>query len=220
MIAALLALACAPKAAPAVVAPPVEGPPPPPSERVLLDGTEPVIGNASATITIVQYSDFLCVHCAKGFEVLAAYTDTHPDVKLVFKTFPLSMECNPELGVSTIPDRCTLAYVAECGARAGRFRETAAAIYSDIATLGAAGATPDALAKIAGRAALDPVALQGCVADATVRDAVMADAHEGMRLRIRGTPSFWLTRDGRPGFELFEGDPAQVVTRLDQWRTP
>lgn len=219
MILLALGLACAPKAAPPVTPPPAAGPPPP-SEMVQLDGTEPVVGNAIATVTIVQYSDFLCLHCAKGFEVLSAYTDTHPDVKLVFKTFPMSMECNPELGVSTVADRCTLAYVAECGAREGRFRETAAAIYADIATLGASGATPEALAKIAGRAALDPVALQACVADPTVRDAVMVDAHEGMRLHIRGTPSFWLTREGQPGFELLEGDPAQVIARLDQWRTP
>lgn len=217
MIAVLFALACAPKATVPPAPPPAQGPPPP-SEMVSLDGTEPVVGNPAAPVRIVQYSDFLCPHCAKGFEVLSAYTDTHPDTKIVFKTFPLSMECNPELGVSTIPDRCTLAYVAECGARAGRFRETASAIFADIATLGATGATPDALAKIAGRAALDPVALSACVADPTVRDAVMVDAHEGMRLHIRGTPSFWLTRADTPGFELYEGDPAQVITRLDEWR--
>lgn len=216
----LFLVACGPKAATpvapaeraAIAAPPER---PAPSEYPKLDGTEPVIGDPKAPIKIVQYSDFLCPHCARGFDALVAGIPTRPDVQLVFKTFPLSVECNPGLGVSTIPDRCTLAYAAECGARAGRFQATASAIYADIPMMSAVGATPERLAALAATAGLDPAELTACIADPAVREAVLVDAAEGMRLQIRGTPTFWLTEAGTEGFEVFEGDPTPLLETVD-----
>lgn len=201
-------------------APPVEpAGPPMPSEMVVLDGTEPVIGDPNAPILVVQVSDFLCPHCAKGFAAIGDAITTRPDVQLRFKAFPLSMECNPDLGVSTIPDRCTLAYAAECGARQGRFQPTATAIFDDIPMVSAVGATPERLAGIAAKGGLDKSAFDVCMADPTVRDAVIVDAREGHRLGIRGTPTFWVTRQGSGKFEVFEGDPTPVIAAIDALRT-
>lgn len=211
MVLTLLLLSCGARQVPP---PPVEAPPPP-YDDVRLDGTEPVVGRADAPITVVQYSDFLCPHCARGFEVLAGYIDEHPDVRLVWKTFPLTQECNPLLGVTTYADRCTLAYLAECGARQGKFRETATAIYGAIGELGATGATTEAMAGLAATAGLEPAALAVCLAAPTTRDAVIVDANEGMRLAIRGTPTFWVSVAGKDGFSTYDGDPSRLIDALD-----
>lgn len=51
---------------------------------------DPVRGNPDAPVTIVEYSDFQCPYCARGYqtmeEVLAKYPE---DVKFVFQHFPL-----------------------------------------------------------------------------------------------------------------------------------
>lgn len=220
----LLAAGCGPKIqVPTPLTPdaaPVQpAAPPPPSEMVRLDGTEPVIGDPNAPIIVVQYSDFLCPHCAKGFAALSAAIPARPDVALVFKTFPLSMECNPDLGVSTLADRCTLAYAAECGARQGKFQATATAIFDDIPMVSAVGATPERLAGIASRSGLDKTTFDLCMADPAVRDAVIVDAREGHRLAIRGTPTFWVSRRDSGKFEVFEGDTATVITAIDALRS-
>lgn len=47
-------------------------------------------GNPSAPITIVEYSDFQCPYCVKGFKNLEQLRKTHGEnLRVVFKNFPL-----------------------------------------------------------------------------------------------------------------------------------
>lgn len=48
-------------------------------------------GKADAPITIVEYSDFECPFCTKGFRTVEQLRKTHGDkIRVVFKNFPLS----------------------------------------------------------------------------------------------------------------------------------
>lgn len=52
---------------------------------------EPVRGNPDAPVTIVEYSDFQCPYCARGYETMEQVLEKYPDdVKFVFQHFPLT----------------------------------------------------------------------------------------------------------------------------------
>jgi len=52
--------------------------------------TRPVLGNKSAPILIVEYTDFECPFCARGYQTLEQVRKTYGDkVKLVVKNLPL-----------------------------------------------------------------------------------------------------------------------------------
>lgn len=53
-------------------------------------GKAPVLGNADAPITIIEYSDFQCPYCAKAEATIKKLIKTYPGkIKLVYKNFPL-----------------------------------------------------------------------------------------------------------------------------------
>ncbi len=50
----------------------------------------PVRGNADAPVTIVEFSDFQCPYCERGFQTVEQILQKYPnDVKFVYKHFPL-----------------------------------------------------------------------------------------------------------------------------------
>ena len=54
-----------------------------------IDG-KPVRGNATAAVTIVEFSDFQCPYCARGAETVEQLLEKYPeDVKFVFMHYPL-----------------------------------------------------------------------------------------------------------------------------------
>lgn len=56
----------------------------------LVEG-EPVRGNPDAPVTIIEYSDFQCPYCARGYETMEQVLEKYPeDVKFVFQHFPLT----------------------------------------------------------------------------------------------------------------------------------
>jgi protein-disulfide isomerase len=58
--------------------------------RLELRGDEPAQGPAEALVTIVAFSDFECPFCARASEpLLEVVDDFQPDVRLVFKHYPL-----------------------------------------------------------------------------------------------------------------------------------
>jgi protein-disulfide isomerase len=74
-------------------------------------GTSPVIGPADAWVTIVEFSDFGCPHCAAVQPVLdTLLLEYGSDVRLVFKNYPF-------LGA----DSRTAAVAAECAGAQGLF---------------------------------------------------------------------------------------------------
>ncbi len=80
-------------AAPAVRAAPAEAPddhlPQQDSDRIPV-GDSPVLGPATAMVTIVEFSDFECTYCAEAEAVLRQIRERHGDrVRLVWKNNPL-----------------------------------------------------------------------------------------------------------------------------------
>jgi protein-disulfide isomerase len=57
-----------------------------------LRGDEPSIGSPEALITIVEFVDFSCSHCAEAAKPVRTLVDESDDVRLIFKHLPISKE--------------------------------------------------------------------------------------------------------------------------------
>ncbi|GIW40868.1 MAG: hypothetical protein KatS3mg076_1445 [Candidatus Binatia bacterium] len=150
-------------------------------EKISLDG-EPMKGNKKAKVTIVEYSDFQCPFCARGYntiekQVLPEYGDK---VRFVYKHFPLNFH----------PWAEPAAVAVEC---AGRQSEEAYwKLYSfyfehqkEITPANLKEKSLEALGD-----SVDKAKFEKCFDNRETLEQVRAEMAEGQSVGIRGTPGF------------------------------
>lgn len=151
-------------------------------------------GPENAKMVIVEFADFLCPHCKHAAPSLKVFTDSHPDVRLIFKAFPLDGSCNadPKMpkGDGT---RCLLSktvYCAEQVAKKGWI------IYEKIFELQekiyASGSAPEILKAMMEENKIDPAAMETCRNDEATHKSIVAQSQEGIQAKIEGTPTIFV----------------------------
>jgi protein-disulfide isomerase len=146
-----------------------------------------VKGPASASVTFVEFSDFACPACGQAFSDLRELLKTRPDVKLVFRHFPLDSKCNPRVAQQVHPEACQAAAAAECAGRLGRFWE-----FHDLLFGNQKGLDRDTLFRHARELGLDIAAFRTCLDDPATMDRIAADVDAGTRFGIESTPTLFI----------------------------
>ena len=145
-------------------------------------------GQAGAVVTVIEFSDFECGHCANAYrslkEVLPRFQN---DVQLRFHHFPLDSACNPAVKHSVHQYACLAAQAAECASAQGRFWE-----YHDLLFDNQSRLDRDSLIAYAQRVGIDRDTFLACLDSDAPRQAIARDVAEGMRLGIESTPTFFL----------------------------
>jgi protein-disulfide isomerase len=142
-------------------------------------------GPPDAPVTIVEFSDFSCQHCARASRDLEQLVATRPaEVRLVFRHFPLDSTCNPAVTHPVHPAACAAATAAECAGEAGRFWE-----FHDY--LFAHQDTKD-FAQVATSLGLDTTRFRECLASGRGSAAVTRDAVDGAGLGVESTPTLFI----------------------------
>ncbi|GDX81510.1 hypothetical protein LBMAG42_33210 [Deltaproteobacteria bacterium] len=154
---------------------------------IVLDGTEPVRGDPASKYSLVEFADYECPHCGLMSPVLKKVLEENRDVKLLFKHYPLSMDCNKYMARPMHPMACGAAASAECARVQGRFWELSEQMFANREFL-----SPDDIRFMAEKAGLDAEAFNACVANPAAMDAVKADIEAGATAKIDGTPSIFL----------------------------
>ncbi|MFI9589718.1 Na+/H+ antiporter NhaA [Nonomuraea sp. NPDC052265] len=143
-----------------------------------------VRGPATAKVTIVEYGDFECPYCGRLHPVLAEILQRNPDVRLVFRHFPIR---------TLHPRAASAAIVAEAAADRGRFWEMHDILYDNQRFL-----TDADLEHYAAELDVDPWAN---VAGHASRIAL--DEASGKESGVRGTPTLFLNgRRYKGGLDL------------------
>ena len=84
-----------------------------PDYQIPVSAQDPIYGSAAAPYPIVLFSDFQCPICAEAEKFVRRLVDMNPDaVKLVYKNYPLSVECNNFLLGNLHPMACIAARAA------------------------------------------------------------------------------------------------------------
>jgi len=155
---------------------------------MVLDGTEPAIGDPRAPYVVVEFADYECPHCAAVAPQLKAFIDDTPDVRLLFKHYPLSQICNKYVQGDRHTAACDAAAAAECARQKGLFWEMSAALFSNQRHLAGDGVNFIAEHQIG----LDKDFFASCMANATTSDAVVADVIHANSVGVHGTPALYL----------------------------
>jgi protein-disulfide isomerase/uncharacterized membrane protein len=148
---------------------------------------------ANAKMTIVEFADFRCIHCAHAAPVLEAFASSHPDVRFEFQVWPLDGECN-----SSIPSAngasCLLARTAYCAAKQSPEKGWATHKYlfehhDDFTGVEAIRLKLPEVAKAVG---LETASLESCVQAPETKSAVEKQAAVGSALNLSGTPTIYV----------------------------
>lgn len=140
-------------------------------------------GSNQARYTIVEYADFECAHCKAVSPVMDELVKAHPDVKLVYKHYPLPFHAMAR----------PAAIAAEAAGRQSKFWEMHSALFSTQDFL-----SEDMIKGHAKALGLDVPRFVKDLADPELAKRVDASRAEGQALSVEFTPYFIV--NGRPYF--------------------
>jgi protein-disulfide isomerase len=155
-------------------------PPPPPPVRVPTDG--PSLGDSSALVTIVEFSDYECPFCGRAQATVQRIMQSYPGkIRLVFRDLPLSYH----------RFAAKAAEAAHCAGDQDRFWEMHRMLYEN----------SDALRDIDLKAyavelGLDADRFNSCLDSSEKARVVEASLALAAKLGLTGAPSFFI--NGRP----------------------
>jgi protein-disulfide isomerase len=166
------------------------------SLRVPVADQDHVAGSASAPLTLVEYGDYQCPHCAAADPAVRAVQKAFgAELRFVFRNFPLA-EMHPAAEPA--------AEFAEGAAAQGKFWEVHDAIFAWSRRHGPPSLGPEAFASIASSLKLDTQALDAAVSEHRYLEHIKHDFNGGIRSGVNGTPTFFINGqrfDGAPTVE-------------------
>jgi protein-disulfide isomerase len=171
-----------------------------PSVRVLLDpprstiqvqATDPSIGNNSARITIVEFSDFQCPFCLRAAPTLKRLREAYGDkVRLVWKDYPLTQ---------IHPQAFKAAEAGHCAAEQGKFWE-----YHDKMFDSQQALQPEFLKEYAKEMKLDSARFDVCLDSSKYAERVRDGVAAASRLGVSSTPTIYINGRRLEGAQPYE----------------
>ena len=153
--------------------------------RALLEMKDaPFVGDPNAPVTLVEFSDFQCPVCRNLHDTLRGMLPNYPQVKVVFKDFPLET-LHPWARTAALAGRC--AYQQDPKA----FWKLYDAIYDHQEVISAANAWAK-MTEYAGDAGLNAETFRSCLASPEASAAVDASRANGQQLEVNSTPTVFV----------------------------
>jgi len=148
---------------------------------VEINGDDPILGDADAEISIVEFSDFQCPFCSRVADgAIADFKSSsyfsNGEVNLIYKHFPLS---------SIHPYAQNAAEASDCANKQGKFWE-----YHDVLFANANALDDNSLKAHAETVGLDLDAFSECLDSNEFEASVKTDLDQGTSAGARGTPYF------------------------------
>lgn len=146
----------------------------------LVVGKSPVLGEASAPVTLVEFSDYQCPFCKRNAtevmpELVKQYVD-NGKVRIVMREMPIENIHQFALGAAN---------AALCAREQGQYWAMHDLLFANQQKLQA-----DDIKAYAVTIGLDAAAFDSCLAESRFANEIKADQAEGQKLGISGTPSF------------------------------
>lgn len=144
-------------------------------------GTSPSLGPENAKITLFEFADFECPSCRQLDLVLRELLPRHPDVRLVFKHYPLT-EIHPWAMTAAIASQC--AYEQNPAA----FWKIHDAIFDAQDVISPSNAW-EKMQELAAQLGLNEESYRSCMTNPETANQVKSTIEEGHALKITATPT-------------------------------
>jgi protein-disulfide isomerase len=144
-------------------------------------GKSPAIGPANAKITLYEFADFECPSCRQLDLVLRKFLPQHPEIRLVFKHYPLT-NIHPWAMTAAIASQC--AYHQNPDA----FWKMHDAIF-DAQDVISPSNVWDKMKDLANQEGLDTTVFNTCMSNPETENEVKETIEEGHTLTITATPT-------------------------------
>ena len=162
----------------------------PPRYTVPIGKDDPVRGNPSASITIVEFSDYQCPFCARVNPTLAKIRETYGDrVKIVFKDYPLPNH----------PQAPKAAEAARCAGDQSKYWEMHDAMFANQRAL-----EVPSLKQAARAIGLNGTTFDECLDSGKWAAAVRAGSQLGEQMGVNSTPTLYVNGRALIGAMPFE----------------
>ena len=153
-------------------------------QTVSVEGS-PVLGEDSAKITIVEFSDFQCPYCSRSVQTMKDLRIKYGNlVRLVYKHFPLVNHTNAH----------PAAIASMAAGKQGKFWEMHDALMMNQHQWGAADSKEmeDIVSGYAKALGLDMQKFKKDLKDPSFEETIKRDINLGMKLSIQATPTFFV----------------------------
>jgi protein-disulfide isomerase/uncharacterized membrane protein len=155
-------------------------------------------------ITIYEFSDFQCPFCKRLAKHLKEAQAQNPNIKYVFKNFPLSSRCNEKLSTELHKDACIAAKAGICAQNQGKFWEMHDLMFENQNDL-----AQDELLTYALQIKLDLAQFEACLNSEATEKRLKADVDLAIKIGVQGTPIFVIKHWGFVGAK-----PAEEILKL------
>jgi protein-disulfide isomerase len=166
-------------------------------------GPNPILGNESAPVTIIEFSDAQCPFCKRFHDqtfpqLKSEYIDTGK-VKLAYRSFPLSIH----------PDAPKAAEAQSCARDQDKFWELTEEIFVNQGAMKVAD-----IKKMAANIGMNPATFDECLDSGKYKSEVDKDFADGSAAGVSGTPSFFVNGKILVGAQPFTAFQALIDQEL------
>lgn len=152
---------------------------------IFSDNASPILGDANAPITIVEFGDYQCFYCNKFFhetegQIYESYIKTGK-AKMIFKDFTI-------IG----PDSVIAAHAAHCADEQGKFWEYHDTLYNNWNGENNGWASQENQIRFAQGLGLDMDAFSECMASEKYTQKIQSSTDDAQTLGLSGTPGFFI----------------------------
>ena len=164
--------------------------PPDPPVVPLSSGDDPVLGPATALVTITEFSDFECPVCKESVPVLKQLRSLYPEqLRLVYRDFPLPSH----------PQARPAAEAAHCAYEQQQFWAYHDALFAQAPDL-----KPSDYLRLAQSVGLNTEDFATCLSSGRSKAAVTRDIAEGRSIGLNATPTFFVNGRYLSGFQTLD----------------
>jgi len=164
-------------------------------------GSNPPRGPETAPITIIEFADYECPYCSRGYSTMKQVMEKYDGkVKWYFRDFPLSFHRNA----------VSYSVAVNCAGEQDKYWEMHDAVLEN-----QKGLADDGLAGLATKIGLDEAAYTACVGNTDNSKRVMQDMADGQAVGVSGTPAFFINGIMITGAQPFENFEAIIDRELE-----
>lgn len=152
-------------------------------------GGRPVLGPATAPVTIIEFSDYECPFCKRAEPAMEQVLSTYKDkVKFVYRHYPLPFHQHAK----------PASEAALCANLQGKFWEYHKKVFAS------ASLAEETLKQIAKDVGLDAAKFDTCMKNHETAKEIEKDLEEGQSVGVNGTPAFFINGRMLSGAQPFE----------------